>query len=72
MSELLHRLRDRKSDDFDVVIRRLNTATHELSVAWEFDYMVVNETNELDETVAAIATIIQGESYRIHQPEITL
>jgi guanylate kinase len=72
MSELLHRLRDRKSDDFDVVIRRLNTATHELAAAWEFDYLVFNDTDRLDETVAAIATIIGGEDYRINQQEITL
>ncbi len=72
MSELLHRLRDRKSDDFDVVMRRLNTATHELTSAWEFDYLVVNETNELAETVEAIATIVNGEAFRINQREITL
>lgn len=72
MSELLHRLRDRKSDDFDVVIRRLNTAMHELTVAREFDYLVFNETDRLNETVESIATIIQGEDFRISQKEITL
>jgi guanylate kinase len=72
MSELLHRLRDRKSDDFDIVIRRLNTATHELTAAWEFDYLVFNETDRLHETVEAIATIINGEDYRINQQAITL
>lgn len=72
MSELLHRLRDRKSDDFDVVIRRLNTATQELTVAREFDYLVFNETDRLTATVEAIATIIHGEEFRIQQQEITL
>ena len=72
MSELLHRLRDRKSDDFDVVIRRLNTATQELTVASSFDYLVFNETDRLRETVASIATIVGGEEYRIAQQEITL
>ena len=72
MSELLHRLRDRKSDDFDVVIRRLNTATQELTAAWEFDYLIFNETDRLDETVEHIATVIHGEGVRINQREITL
>jgi guanylate kinase len=72
MSDLLHRLRDRKSDDFDVVIRRLNTATHELTVASEFDYLVFNETNRLADTVQAIATIVSAEEFRIAQREITL
>ena len=72
MAELLHRLRDRKSDDFDVVIRRLNTATHELTAAADFDYLVFNETNELDASVDAIATIVRSEEMRIRQEEITL
>lgn len=72
MSELLHRLRDRKSDDLDVVIRRLNTATQELTAAWDFDYLIINETNRLNETVENIATVLHGESFRINQREITL
>ncbi|MEZ4520481.1 MAG: guanylate kinase [Thermomicrobiales bacterium] len=72
MSELLHRLRDRKSDDFDVVIRRLNTAMQELTAAWDFDYIVFNETGQLSDTVDSIATIIRGERFRISQQEITL
>lgn len=72
MSELLHRLRDRKSDDFDVVIQRLNTATQELTAASEFDYLVFNETDRLADTVESIATIVNGEEYRIDQREVTL
>lgn len=72
MAELLHRLRDRKSDDFDIVIRRLNTATHELTAAWEFDYCVFNEENRLAQTVDRIATIIEAERFRVGQQEITL
>ena len=72
MSELLHRLRDRKSDDFDVVIQRLNTATQELGAAWDFDYVVFNDTDQLAETVASIATIVRSEKYKINQPEISL
>ncbi len=72
MSDLLQRLRGRKSDDFDVVIKRLNTATHELARAREFDYVVFNESGRLSETVETISTIVDAEHMRINQPEITL
>lgn len=72
MAELLQRMRTRKSDDFEVLMRRLTTATHELTAAWDFDYAVFNESDRLHDTVDSIATIISAEQYRIQQPEITL
>lgn len=72
MADLLQRLRGRKSDDFEVVIQRLNTATHELAVASEFDYVVFNEADRIDVTVGDIQTIIEAERFRIAQSEITL
>jgi guanylate kinase len=72
MAELLRRLRGRKSDDFDEVMRRLSTATHELTSASEFDYVVFNESDRIPQTVASIATIIEAELMRVHQPEVTL
>lgn len=72
MAELLQRLRGRKSDDFEVVIRRLNTATHELSAAEEFDYVIFNESDRIEQTVRSIQTIIEAEHHRVHQAEITL
>jgi guanylate kinase len=72
MAELLRRLRGRKSDDFDEVMRRLSTATNELTSATEFDYVVFNESDRIPQTVASIATIIEAELMRVHQPEVTL
>jgi guanylate kinase len=72
MAELLRRLRGRKSDDFDEVMRRLSTATNELTAATDFDYVVFNESDRIPQTVASIATIIDAEQMRVHQPEIML
>lgn len=72
MADLMQRLRGRKSDDFEVVIKRLNTATHELACAKEFDYVVFNESDRLEETVRTIETIIEAERLRINQVDISL
>lgn len=72
MSELLKRMLGRKSDDLDIVARRLNTATHELTAAADFDYVVFNESDRIQDAVESIATIIEAEGHKIHQPEITL
>lgn len=72
MAELLRRLRGRKSDDFGEVLRRLSTATNELTAATDFDYVVFNEADRIPQTVEAISTIVQAEQMRVRQPEITL
>ena len=72
MSELLGRLRSRKTDDPDVLMQRLSTATRELAAAKSFDYVVFNESDELDETVKQISAIIVAESSRMEQHEITV
>jgi guanylate kinase len=72
MAELLRRLRGRKSDDFAEVLRRLSTATNELTAASDFDYVVFNESDRIPQTVAAISTIIEAELMRVHQQEIML
>lgn len=72
MSELLGRLRSRKTDDPDVLMQRLSTATRELTAAKSFDYVVFNESDRLDETVKQISAIIVAESSRMEQHEITV
>ncbi len=72
MSELLGRLRSRKTDDPDVLMKRLSTATRELSAAKSFDYVVFNESDHLDETVKQISAIIVAESSRMKQHDITV
>jgi guanylate kinase len=65
MSELTSRLRGRKTDDPDVLMRRVSTASWELGKAYEFDYVVINETDRLGETLATIDAIIAAERCRI-------
>jgi guanylate kinase len=72
MEELLDRLRSRKTDDLDVLLKRFRTASHELDRAEEFDYVVFNEANQLDRAIAQIRSIIDTEQSRIHQPDISI
>lgn len=72
MSELLMRLRSRKTDDPDVLMKRLSTATRELAAARHFEYVVFNESDRLDETVKLLSAIIIAESSRVEQHEITV
>lgn len=72
LQELLDRLRSRKTDDPDVLLKRFRTASAELARAEEFDYVVFNEAGKLDEAIYRIRSIIQTEQARIHQPEIVI
>jgi guanylate kinase len=68
MEELLERLRSRKTDDIDALRRRFTTASDELDRAEEFDYVVFNESDQLDSAVEQIAHIIEAEQSRINPP----
>lgn len=72
MQELLDRLRSRKTDDPDVLLKRFRTASQELERAEEFDYVVFNEAGKLDDAIFRIRSIIQTEQSRIQQPEIVI
>lgn len=72
MSELLMRLKSRKTDDPDVLMQRLSTATRELAAARNFDYVIFNESDQLEDTVGQISAVIASESSRIAQHEITI
>ena len=72
MEELLDRLRSRKTDNPDVLLKRFRTASLELDRAEEFDYVVFNEANQLDRAISQIRSIIDTEQSRIHQPTITI
>lgn len=72
MEALLTRLRDRKTDDPDVLMKRFRTASKELEEVEHFDYVVFNEDEQLDATVRAIVNIVHVERLRVDHPEITL
>ena len=72
MAALLQRLRSRKSDDPEVLMRRFGTASRELASALDFDYVILNESERVDTAVDKICAIVEAEHARSHQPEIHL
>jgi guanylate kinase len=51
---------------------RLAIVHQEMERITEFDYVVVNYTSHLDETVRTIAAIIKAEKCRVWQREMNL
>ena len=72
MPALLERLRDRKTDDPDVLMKRFTTATAELAEVEHFDYVVFNEAGKLDDAVEQICNIVAIEHRKVHQPDIKI
>ena len=72
MEDLAYRLRTRKTDDPDALIRRLRTAQRELATIEFFDYVVFNEDGQQDRTVDEIMAILLAEKRRIHQTDVVL
>lgn len=70
MEALLTRLRDRKTDDPDVLMKRFRTASAELNEVQEFDYVVFNEDEQLTAAVDAIVNIVRVERLKVHRPDI--
>lgn len=64
MAELERRLRERKSETAEEVERRIRTAAKEMARQPEFNYVVVNHTGCLEQTVAEIEGIIAREKAR--------
>lgn len=70
MPELERRLRQRAQDEEDVIQRRMEKATDELSHWAEYDYVIVND--DLDKTFSEIKTILGAERLkRWRQPWIS-
>jgi guanylate kinase len=63
--ELVRRLHERKTEDEDKLKMRVATARQELKRFSEFDYVVVNRENELEETVNRVISIIKAEKSRV-------
>lgn len=64
---LLERIRERPDDhmDAEALSHRMQTAREQMRAAKEFDYIVLNQEDQLDATVAAIETIIAAERNRV-------
>jgi guanylate kinase len=63
--ELFRRLKRRKTETLEGFKKRIATVKEEMKRAGEFDYVVDNRDNELDETVKTIAAIIKAEKCRV-------
>lgn len=64
--ELIQRLRGRRTEDPRQLDIRLRTARQEMSRIPEFDYVVPNADNKLDETIETVLAILVAEKHRTH------
>lgn len=65
MRELENRLKERMTEADDDLKLRLETARVEMNESSKFDYVVVNNTDQLDDAVAEIQRIIAKEQNRV-------
>ena len=67
-AELEKRLIGRGTEDTEAIRMRLETAKHELTLAPQFDYIVVNNT--VEQAVSDVLAIMQAETCRAARTEI--
>jgi guanylate kinase len=70
--EWLQRLKDRRSETKEELDLRIETARKEYDKLDLFDYIVINEENELDHTLDVIESIIAAEHHRVHPRKVQL
>lgn len=70
--ELVRRLELRKTESPEDLKLRIATARQEFKRIGEFDYVVVNRENQLDETVDTILAIMTAEHHRVDPRKVTL
>jgi guanylate kinase len=70
--EMIHRLRQRKTETPEGLALRIATARQELKRLYEFDYVIVNCEYKLDDTVDIILAIICAEHHRVEPRKVTL
>lgn len=70
--ELVNRLKTRKTETPEGLKLRIATARQELKRIAEFDYVVVNRDDQLDEAVDTILAIIRSEHSRVKPRKVKL
>ena len=70
--ELVARLKARKTETPEGLKLRIATARKELQHMKEFDYVVVNPEDQLDEAVDTLLAIIHAEHHKVEQRKVTL
>ncbi|UCF26731.1 MAG: guanylate kinase [Chloroflexota bacterium] len=71
-AEMIERLKLRKTETTDGLQNRIAIAREELKRKSEFDYIVVNRDNHLEEAVNTILAIIRAEHHRTTPKKVTL
>ena len=71
-TELVRRLRNRKTDSSEEQNMRIAMARKELARLNEFDYVVYNDEDQLNETVNSIVHIIESEHFKVHHRKVSL
>jgi guanylate kinase len=72
LDELKPRLAGRKSETAAELAIRLETAAHEMERVQEFDYLVINERDRIDQTVDNVEAIVLAERQRIKRRTVIL
>ena len=70
--ELVRRLQDRKTESADNLKMRIATARQELKRIMEFDYVVVNRGEQLNDTGKQVLSIITAEKSRVDWTPVQL
>jgi len=71
-TELVERLKARRTDTAEDLSLRIATARQELKRAAEFDYVVVNADGHLDETANTVIAIVDAEHHRVNPRKVNL
>jgi guanylate kinase len=70
--ELSSRLRWRRTESPDEMQKRLDVARQEMQAISQFDYVVLNREDRLDDAVGQIRAIIVAEKQRVYPRRINL
>jgi guanylate kinase len=70
--EMVRRLSARKTETPEGLNLRIATARQELKRIVEFDYVVINREDQLDDAVDTILAIIHSEHHRVSPRKVTL
>ena len=70
--EWLQRLKSRRSESDDELAVRIKTAKQEYDSLDIFDYIVINEHDQLERTLDIIESIITAEHHHVHPRQVNL
>ena len=72
LEDLEDRLRDRSEDGPEATTRRLDEVGREMARVREFDYVVVNERDRLDQAVDEVLAIMAAERCRVGRERVEI